>query len=76
MHTEQARMTVEPPSVHQTEQHLAKTQNEPQQRSRMSIDDVTPSRQSAQDGEPEPLRGGCIPCPDGGCCWIIPLPCL
>ncbi|KAJ7282609.1 hypothetical protein C8J57DRAFT_1295831 [Mycena rebaudengoi] len=21
------------------------------------------------------LRGGCIPCPDGGCCYIIPIPC-
>ncbi|KAF8073320.1 hypothetical protein FPV67DRAFT_1477315 [Lyophyllum atratum] len=21
------------------------------------------------------LRGGCIPCPDGSRCWIIPIPC-
>ncbi|KAJ7092920.1 hypothetical protein B0H15DRAFT_165163 [Mycena belliarum] len=21
------------------------------------------------------IRGGCIPCPDGGCCYIIPIPC-
>ncbi|KAK7042682.1 hypothetical protein R3P38DRAFT_323319 [Favolaschia claudopus] len=27
------------------------------------------------EGNVERLRGGCIPCPDGGCCFIIPLPC-
>ncbi|KAJ7870444.1 hypothetical protein B0H13DRAFT_2346844 [Mycena leptocephala] len=26
-------------------------------------------------GDAARLRGGCIPCPDGGCCYIIPIPC-
>ncbi|KAJ7616633.1 hypothetical protein FB45DRAFT_1008065 [Roridomyces roridus] len=26
-------------------------------------------------GEAKRLRGGCIPCPDGGCCFIIPCCC-
>ncbi|KAJ7664855.1 hypothetical protein B0H17DRAFT_1091362 [Mycena rosella] len=26
-------------------------------------------------GDAARIRGGCIPCPDGGCCFIIPLPC-
>ncbi|CAK5266327.1 unnamed protein product [Mycena citricolor] len=30
---------------------------------------------TTDEGRSERLRGGCIPCPDGGCCFIIPLPC-
>ncbi|KAJ7153920.1 hypothetical protein C8R43DRAFT_1001514 [Mycena crocata] len=26
-------------------------------------------------GDASRMRGGCIPCPDGGCCYIIPIPC-
>ncbi|KAH9983778.1 hypothetical protein BJV77DRAFT_1029759 [Russula vinacea] len=26
-------------------------------------------------GKAERLRGGCVPCPDGSVCWIIPIPC-
>ncbi|OBZ66424.1 hypothetical protein A0H81_13693 [Grifola frondosa] len=24
----------------------------------------------------ERIRGGCVPCPDGSICYIIPLPCF
>ncbi|KAJ7758357.1 hypothetical protein B0H16DRAFT_650880 [Mycena metata] len=30
---------------------------------------------SVQEGKAARLRGGCIPCPDGGCCFIIPCCC-
>ncbi|KAI0301319.1 hypothetical protein BC826DRAFT_988640 [Russula brevipes] len=30
---------------------------------------------SAQMRKAERLRGGCVPCPDGSVCWIIPIPC-
>ncbi|KAH7909175.1 hypothetical protein BJ138DRAFT_1155919 [Hygrophoropsis aurantiaca] len=31
-----------------------------------------------QNDNPDPmrLRGGCIPCPGGGMCFIIPCPCF
>ncbi|KAH9077737.1 hypothetical protein EDB83DRAFT_2345565 [Lactarius deliciosus] len=29
----------------------------------------------ARNGKAERLRGGCIPCPDGSVCWIIPCCC-
>ncbi|KAI5899970.1 uncharacterized protein SCHCODRAFT_02606624 [Schizophyllum commune H4-8] len=32
------------------------------------------SRQSGQEGVMR-QRGGCIPCPDGSICYIIPIPC-
>ncbi|KAI5899969.1 uncharacterized protein SCHCODRAFT_02742976 [Schizophyllum commune H4-8] len=28
-----------------------------------------------QEQKAERLRGGCIPLPNGGRCWIIPIPC-
>jgi len=28
-----------------------------------------------KQGNAERLRGGCVPCPDGSICWIIPIPC-
>ncbi|CAE6466730.1 unnamed protein product [Rhizoctonia solani] len=30
---------------------------------------------SDEEREAERLRGGCIPLPNGGRCWIIPIPC-
>ncbi|KAJ7349806.1 hypothetical protein DFH08DRAFT_1079129 [Mycena albidolilacea] len=36
---------------------------------------MTTARGTVTNGEAERLRGGCIPCPDGGCCYIIPIPC-
>ncbi|KAJ7023594.1 hypothetical protein C8F04DRAFT_179810 [Mycena alexandri] len=30
---------------------------------------------SVEEGKAARLRGGCIPCPDGGCCFIIPCCC-
>ncbi|KAI0364378.1 hypothetical protein BV20DRAFT_974475 [Pilatotrama ljubarskyi] len=29
-----------------------------------------------KDGRAERIRGGCIPCPNGSICYIIPIPCL
>ncbi|KAF9003402.1 hypothetical protein BDQ17DRAFT_1425358 [Cyathus striatus] len=28
-----------------------------------------------QDANANRLRGGCVPCPDGGFCFCIPIPC-
>ncbi|KAJ6513698.1 hypothetical protein C8R47DRAFT_1313816 [Mycena vitilis] len=36
---------------------------------------TTASDTKVTQGEAARLRGGCIPCPDGGCCYIIPIPC-
>ncbi|KAJ7061349.1 hypothetical protein C8F01DRAFT_1139736 [Mycena amicta] len=39
---------------------------------------MSTSRDKTNDGRLEKMdrmRGGCIPCPDGGCCYIIPIPC-
>ncbi|KAF7364371.1 hypothetical protein MSAN_01097600 [Mycena sanguinolenta] len=36
---------------------------------------MTTSRGTVSEGEASRMRGGCIPCPDGGCCYIIPIPC-
>ncbi|TFK71149.1 hypothetical protein BDN72DRAFT_838090 [Pluteus cervinus] len=35
---------------------------------------VTPETASERD-KPLRLRGGCVPCPGNGCCFVIPLPC-
>lgn len=35
---------------------------------------VSPEAQT-QERKAERLRGGCIPLPNGGRCWIIPIPC-
>ncbi|XP_006455451.1 hypothetical protein AGABI2DRAFT_194983 [Agaricus bisporus var. bisporus H97] len=31
--------------------------------------------QTEEEGSAARMRGGCIPCPGGGCCFIIPIPC-
>ncbi|KAH8829718.1 hypothetical protein DL96DRAFT_1599298 [Flagelloscypha sp. PMI_526] len=51
------------------EMHVVSSQ--PQTSSTMKIS------QDAQKSEQEALRlrGGCIPCPNGSVCWIIPIPC-
>ncbi|KAI9513541.1 hypothetical protein F5148DRAFT_1156407 [Russula earlei] len=36
---------------------------------------MTVDPENAREGKAERLRGGCIPCPDGSVCWIIPIPC-
>ncbi|RDB26560.1 hypothetical protein Hypma_005677 [Hypsizygus marmoreus] len=45
---------------------------------RRSVDmEVTPGEigTTGEKGEARRMRGGCVPCPGGGMCWIIPLPC-
>ncbi|PVF94339.1 hypothetical protein CPB86DRAFT_789178 [Serendipita vermifera] len=44
---------------------------------KMSLNNSDPSdegREQTVDGVLR-LRGGCIPCPDGSRCYIIPIPC-
>ncbi|KAH6910799.1 hypothetical protein BKA70DRAFT_1271538 [Coprinopsis sp. MPI-PUGE-AT-0042] len=36
---------------------------------------MTLSKAENDKQSPQRLRGGCIPCPNGGCCFCIPLPC-
>ncbi|KIM38834.1 hypothetical protein M413DRAFT_447535 [Hebeloma cylindrosporum] len=50
----------------------AVTAEQPAPAQRMSIQD---SQQRGKEGRAERPRGGCVPCPNGGCCFIIPLPC-
>ncbi|TBU22479.1 hypothetical protein BD311DRAFT_770347 [Dichomitus squalens] len=30
---------------------------------------------STKFGHADRIRGGCVPCPDGSICYIIPIPC-
>ncbi|EJF59703.1 hypothetical protein BD309DRAFT_966862 [Dichomitus squalens] len=34
-----------------------------------------PDKSAAKFGHADRIRGGCIPCPDGSICYIIPIPC-
>ncbi|KAJ6496396.1 hypothetical protein C8R45DRAFT_985816 [Mycena sanguinolenta] len=36
---------------------------------------MSTARGTVTEGEASRMRGGCIPCPDGGCCFIIPCCC-
>ncbi|KAI9057172.1 hypothetical protein FKP32DRAFT_1598647 [Trametes sanguinea] len=35
-----------------------------------------PGKASEHRGPAQRIRGGCIPCPDGSICYIIPIPCI
>ncbi|KAJ3827901.1 hypothetical protein F5880DRAFT_1091731 [Lentinula raphanica] len=70
-----------PPSAHTTTRKASSsaippttivTQQPPATRS-MSLTSADEHKQ--KNTKVNRLRGGCIPCPDGGCCFIIPLPC-
>ncbi|KAH0586699.1 hypothetical protein H2248_007915 [Termitomyces sp. 'cryptogamus'] len=43
---------------------------QPKAAERMSLDGPVGTKREARR-----LRGGCIPCPDGSVCYIIPIPC-
>ncbi|KAJ8091762.1 hypothetical protein PM082_020997 [Marasmius tenuissimus] len=48
--------------------------NQPPAASGMVVTRGLPDRGEQTEG-PQRLRGGCIPCPDGSICYIIPIPC-
>ncbi|KAI0662629.1 hypothetical protein C8Q70DRAFT_1051254 [Cubamyces menziesii] len=37
---------------------------------------MSPTLASRTSGPAQRIRGGCIPCPDGSICYIIPIPCI
>ncbi|KAG7085473.1 hypothetical protein E1B28_003034 [Marasmius oreades] len=54
--------------------HTKVVSSQPSPASGMVVARDVPARGEQTEG-PMRLRGGCIPCPDGGCCYIIPIPC-
>ncbi|KAH9847986.1 hypothetical protein C2E23DRAFT_845714 [Lenzites betulinus] len=35
-----------------------------------------PAKAENETGPAQRIRGGCVPCPDGSICYIIPIPCF
>ncbi|KAJ7135096.1 hypothetical protein C8R46DRAFT_1139474 [Mycena filopes] len=68
--TTAAEMPRSPPAAHTCPKALVTEQP-------TSAPTMSPSRErfNVEEGKAARLRGGCIPCPDGGCCYIIPIPC-
>ncbi|ESK90980.1 hypothetical protein Moror_16378 [Moniliophthora roreri MCA 2997] len=65
-----------PPSAHTTSKHQESiVSNQPLPASGMVVRPDAPARGEQTTDGPMRLRGGCIPCPNGGCCYIIPIPC-
>ncbi|KAJ6575569.1 hypothetical protein DFH09DRAFT_1311638 [Mycena vulgaris] len=60
-----------PPAVHT---HTARRALVTEQPARVPSMSLAPENTVTQ-GKAARIRGGCIPCPDGGCCYIIPIPC-
>ncbi|KZV93320.1 hypothetical protein EXIGLDRAFT_768215 [Exidia glandulosa HHB12029] len=52
--------------------HTPVVQSQPRPAPRMSVKRAPEDEK--KDGALR-LRGGCLPCPDGSCCFIIPCPC-
>ncbi|KAH9831706.1 uncharacterized protein C8Q71DRAFT_282305 [Rhodofomes roseus] len=64
-----------PPTAHTPLAHAARTSHEVVSTQPAPAATMSPSA-SAKGGEkPERLRGGCIPLPGGGTCFIIPCCC-
>ncbi|EDR10471.1 uncharacterized protein LACBIDRAFT_316903 [Laccaria bicolor S238N-H82] len=70
MTTSTTSLPAYPPKVHEQAKIISK---QPLRAAEMEVS--TPRvKQDGGEGALR-LRGGCIPCPDGGCCYIIPIPC-
>ncbi|KAH9890898.1 hypothetical protein C8Q73DRAFT_702074 [Cubamyces lactineus] len=70
-----------PPSVHlsSSESGLAKSSDPEAQPIRSQpapVPAMSPTLAGQTSGPAQRLRGGCIPCPDGSICYIIPIPCI
>ncbi|KIM87995.1 hypothetical protein PILCRDRAFT_814669 [Piloderma croceum F 1598] len=63
-----------PPNAHISSKHVPITQ-QPLRASTMSVASSENQSGVEETEKARRLRGGCIPCPDGGCCYIIPIPC-
>ncbi|EIW74049.1 hypothetical protein CONPUDRAFT_140647 [Coniophora puteana RWD-64-598 SS2] len=71
-----------PPAAHTTqrlalgsEDIVASQPGSTQSMSLSSQQGAAPKQRVDGADEPLRLRGGCIPCPGGGMCFIIPCPC-
>ncbi|OJA09044.1 hypothetical protein AZE42_04734 [Rhizopogon vesiculosus] len=62
-----------PPRAH-TRGEIVSSQPSPSTMSLSSSPQDRPLKEE-QTHSPMRLRGGCIPCPGGGMCFIIPCPC-
>ncbi|KDR74840.1 hypothetical protein GALMADRAFT_249745 [Galerina marginata CBS 339.88] len=63
-----------PPQTHASMKRKEAIAKQPAPAQNMSVQ--TPQHPQGEGNQPAArLRGGCIPCPDGGCCFIIPCPC-
>ncbi|KAN0109512.1 hypothetical protein V8E52_009155 [Russula decolorans] len=65
-----------PPAAHTYHDELAAkpavTSSQPRANATMAVGS---NNDQARAGKAERIRGGCVPCPDGSVCWIIPIPC-
>ncbi|VDC04325.1 unnamed protein product [Peniophora sp. CBMAI 1063] len=68
-----AALPAYPPTAH-THGYSDLTTKQPTQSVAMSARGPPPPKQKNEQSA-ERLRGGCVPCPDGSICWIIPIPC-
>ncbi|KAF5387171.1 hypothetical protein D9615_002092 [Tricholomella constricta] len=79
MTASEATTPVYPAATHQSHSHSRQANPEalvleqPGRTGAMSPTASLDERNRTQ--EPMRLRGGCVPCPGGGMCWIIPIPC-
>ncbi|KAF9485720.1 hypothetical protein BDN70DRAFT_539383 [Pholiota conissans] len=62
-----------PPQLHKPVSRTAAIEAQPSITQNMSVNN-SPQLQKEEHAANR-LRGGCIPCPVRGCCFIIPLPC-
>ncbi|KAI0349626.1 hypothetical protein OH77DRAFT_1375945, partial [Trametes cingulata] len=65
-----------PPAAHLSDQSATRPQPVQSQPSPVPSMSTNPSKADKKSGGAERIRGGCIPCPDGSICYIIPIPCL
>ncbi|KAL4242391.1 hypothetical protein ABKN59_011855 [Abortiporus biennis] len=76
MSSQQTTSLSYPPSAHRESSEQSSTDQctsaQPAPAPQMSLNPSSDNDQS----KAERLRGGCIPCPDGSICYIIPIPCF
>ncbi|KAI0336019.1 hypothetical protein GY45DRAFT_1316055 [Cubamyces sp. BRFM 1775] len=67
-----------PPSAHISNSSAKSSSPEAQPvRSQPSpVPAMSPTLAGRDSGPAQRIRGGCIPCPDGSICYIIPIPCI
>ncbi|KAI8995310.1 hypothetical protein BD414DRAFT_237013 [Trametes punicea] len=62
-----------PPGVQSRAEPAHPISSQPSAKPAMS---PVPSKAGEPSGEAQRIRGGCVPCPDGSICYIIPIPCI